>query len=160
MAEFGLGIAVGGDDVLDAEQGGEADGLDDVRRAVDVWRGGIEQIGVRAEGGELEACGFGHGADLGGVGIEADRCGEAIFHAQRSAVVVVGDVGVFNAELADRLKLPCHPGERFNQCKTSYLHPVRSFGFWNMGISYHENEDRSFQSGQWRILNKYLLVAS
>ena len=36
FAEFCLGIALGGDDLLDSEQRGQADGLDDFVRAVKI----------------------------------------------------------------------------------------------------------------------------
>lgn len=57
-----------------------------------------------------------------GVAFEADRRGEAEFRAQRGTIMVVGDVGVSDAQVTNGLKLPAHVGEGLNHGKTTDFH--------------------------------------
>lgn len=90
LAEFRLGVALGGDDVADAELGREPDGLDDLVGAIEVGRRRIEEVGVSAEGSEFDAGLGGPLANLRRMAVEADGGRETVLHPKHAALMVVG----------------------------------------------------------------------
>lgn len=131
VAEFRLRVALGGDDLVDAEEVGELDRLDDLRRAVTVGRGGIQQIGVGADAGERELELVDHVENRGRMGIEAERGGKSVFGAEGGAVVIVCEVRVVEAEFADEFELAPHGREGLNEGETADFH---GYGGWIQGL--------------------------
>ena len=82
---------------------------------------------MRTNAGQREIEFADHVADGRGVGIETERSGETVFRSKRGAVVVVGQVGVVEAHLANQLELPMHGRERLHQCETSDDHGAASW---------------------------------
>ena len=100
----------------------ELDGLDDLRRAVPARARRVEQVGVGADAGEFEFELLHHVENHLRMRVEAERRREAVLRPESRAVVVVGKVGVVDAERANHFKLPPHRRERFHQSKTSDFH--------------------------------------
>ena len=107
---------------LDAQVMGQADGLDDLVGAVDVRTGWVEQVRMGTNAGQRNAGRGGHVADLARMAVQAGRGREPVLHAQHAAVVVVGQVGIANAQFGHGLKLPGKVAKRFHQGKTADNH--------------------------------------
>jgi hypothetical protein len=72
VAEGGLGVAFGGDHLLDLQQMSQPDRLDNFVSPIPAGRRGIEQVGVGANGGQGQPCVSGEIANFAGMRVKAD----------------------------------------------------------------------------------------
>lgn len=69
---------------------------------------------MRADGRTLKVHRLDQRANVRRVTVQAQRLGKAVLRAQHSAVVIVRQVGVIEAHLANGLELPPHRRDRLD----------------------------------------------
>src|SRR6516164_6079988 len=87
MTKGSFGVALGGDDLADAEVMRKLDGLNDLMCLVPIRAGWVEQIGVGTDTGQGNAMNFSHLSNHSGMGLQAGRSSKSIFGSQRSAIM-------------------------------------------------------------------------
>ena len=108
---------------------GIAHGLDDLHRAEAPRRGRIEQVGVRAPGGDLQPAVLEHALDVKRVGVQARDRREAVLDAHAAAVRAIGDVGILETPVPDAVELVLQDGEWIDQRETTDFDGHRSAPF-------------------------------
>lgn len=126
-------FALCGDDVIDPNGCGGADGFDDLGSTVTPGCAGIQQICVGAPCGNLQPMRDELAFQVVRITVQAGQGSETKLDSQTCAVAVIGDIGVSEPPFGDLPQLDIERTERGIEGETAYFHKIGRTGLWVSG---------------------------